>query len=634
TATPIQSAPSAPQNLTAGNTVSNQIDLTWGTPVSNGGASITNYLVEYKLTSEPTVWTTFAHGVSTATSISVTGLTNGLSYDFRVSAINSNGTGTASAIVTKPTVNSTPAAPIASSVSIAGQPHVSEYLLGSYVYSDPNADPEGVTTFRWVSSSTLGGTYSPISGATSINYTVGSGDLNNYLKLEVTPVATIAPFTGTPVLSNAIGPITAANYIYHILSTGQSLSLGYAGSPVLSTTQPYSNKMLDGTDSAPGTNLSPLVEVSNETPAAAMGNGITFQNGVQTVVTRHGVGGTAYSGLKKGTAPYANGMQQFVNVRNAATLLGETSQVMGVTTVHGETDSISGTSAATYEADLAEWQHDYETDIKAINGQTGTIPMFTDQMDSYTTYGNATSVIPQAQLAASEDYPGKIILVGPKYFLNYSGTGPHLTNTSYRMLGEYYAKVMKKVFFDKVAWRPLSPDAIQLIGNVIYAKFHVPAGVLALDTNIVSQNTNYGFEYYDTTSSATISSVSIMNSDTVKITLSNVPTGGNQRLRYAYTGVINAAAGAQSAGAPRGNLRDTDSTVSLSGNNLYDWAVHFDKSITTVSDTTAPTVTSFSIPSNSSSYTVPINSFTASDDYIVTGYLLTESSSAPLASDS
>ena len=50
-------------------------------------------------------------------------------------------------------------------------------------------------------------------------------------------------------------------------------------------------------------------------------------------------------------------------------------------------------------------------------------------------------------------------------------------------------------------------------------------------------------------------------------------------------------------------------------------------------DTTAPTVTAFSIPSTSSSLTVSISSFTASDNNAVTGYLLTESSSAPLASD-
>ncbi|MEI6529379.1 MAG: fibronectin type III domain-containing protein [Candidatus Falkowbacteria bacterium] len=626
TAVPVSSVPSAPRSLLATNTISSQINLSWNVPITNGGASISDYLIEYKLSSEPTVWTTFPDGVSLASSTIVTGLTNGLYYDFRVSAINSYGVGTNSSIVTKAAVNPTSVPPVASSVAIVGQSHVSEYLLGSYVYSDENANPEGLTTYRWLRANTLGGAYSPVSGATNINYTVSTDDLNKYLKLEITPVSTVTPFTGTPVLSNAIGPISAPTYIYHILSTGQSLSLGVAGTPTLSTSQPYNNKMLNGT------NFTALVEGSAETPASAMGNGITFVNGQQIVVTKHGVGGTAYSGLKKGTTPYANGIQQAIDVRNAATLLGKTSQVLGVTVVHGETDNAGG-NAPYYEGYLVEWQQNYEADIKAINGQVGTIPLFTDQMDSWTTQGHATSGIPIAQLAAAEDYPGKIILVGPKYFLTYA-SGPHLTNTSYRWLGEYYAKVIKKVYFDKISWRPLSPDSVNLIGNVIYAKFHVPTGSLAFDTTLVKQKSNYGFEYYDSASSTSINSVEIINSDTVKITLSNSPTGTNQRLRYAYTGVASSDAGAQPDGSPRGNLRDTDPEISLSGNTLYDWAVNFDKAIASTSDTNLPVVTEFSLPATSSSLTVNISSFKATDDYSVTAYLLTESSSTPLLGDS
>ena len=51
-------------------------------------------------------------------------------------------------------------------------------------------------------------------------------------------------------------------------------------------------------------------------------------------------------------------------------------------------------------------------------------------------------------------------------------------------------------------------------------------------------------------------------------------------------------------------------------------------------DTTPPTVTAFSIPSTSSSLTVSITTFTATDNVGVTGYLLTETSSTPLSSDS
>lgn len=48
-------------------------------------------------------------------------------------------------------------------------------------------------------------------------------------------------------------------------------------------------------------------------------------------------------------------------------------------------------------------------------------------------------------------------------------------------------------------------------------------------------------------------------------------------------------------------------------------------------DTTPPTVTAFSIPATSNSLTIPITTFTATDNVGVTGYLLTESSTSPSA---
>ncbi len=50
-------------------------------------------------------------------------------------------------------------------------------------------------------------------------------------------------------------------------------------------------------------------------------------------------------------------------------------------------------------------------------------------------------------------------------------------------------------------------------------------------------------------------------------------------------------------------------------------------------DTTAPTVTGFTVPSTSASLVIPITSFTASDDVAVTGYKITKSSTAPSISD-
>jgi hypothetical protein len=84
-------APNAPTNLsaTAGN---QQVSLSWTAPLRNGGASITDYAVQYSSDNGNT-WTTFSDGTSSSTSATVTGLTNATAYKFRVAAINSAGTG-------------------------------------------------------------------------------------------------------------------------------------------------------------------------------------------------------------------------------------------------------------------------------------------------------------------------------------------------------------------------------------------------------------------------------------------------------------------------------------------------------------------------------------------------------------
>ena len=56
--------------------------------------------------------------------------------------------------------------------------------------------------------------------------------------------------------------------------------------------------------------------------------------------------------------------------------------------------------------------------------------------------------------------------------------------------------------------------------------------------------------------------------------------------------------------------------------------------VITLPDTTPPTITSFAVPAESASLTVPISSFTVSDNIGVTGYLITETSAVPSASAS
>jgi len=107
TITPINT-PAAPTGLTLtpGNS---QLAATWIAPTVNGGAAITDYVIEYR-TSPAGAWTTFADGTSTATNTTITGLTNGTTYDVRVSAVNSAGTGSPSPVATATPVAWTPAA--------------------------------------------------------------------------------------------------------------------------------------------------------------------------------------------------------------------------------------------------------------------------------------------------------------------------------------------------------------------------------------------------------------------------------------------------------------------------------------------------------------------------------------------
>jgi titin len=92
-----------------------QARLTWNAPASNGGLPVIDYVVEVRAAGAAT-WTTFADGVSAATSATVTGLTNGVTYTFRVTAKNSFGSSAASAESSPVVVlglPGTPSAPVA-----------------------------------------------------------------------------------------------------------------------------------------------------------------------------------------------------------------------------------------------------------------------------------------------------------------------------------------------------------------------------------------------------------------------------------------------------------------------------------------------------------------------------------------
>ena len=89
--------PGAPTGLTAAGNGQTRIDLSWRAPASDGGAAITGYRIE--VSENGSTWNDLvANTRNPATSYSHTGLTAGSTRHYRVSAINSAGTGPASKI--------------------------------------------------------------------------------------------------------------------------------------------------------------------------------------------------------------------------------------------------------------------------------------------------------------------------------------------------------------------------------------------------------------------------------------------------------------------------------------------------------------------------------------------------------
>ena len=75
-----------------------EVTLTWDAPY-DGGFPIVDYIIEYS--DDGNNWTEFNDGIGVATSTIVTGLTTDTEYYFRVFAVNSQGTSSASDIISE-----------------------------------------------------------------------------------------------------------------------------------------------------------------------------------------------------------------------------------------------------------------------------------------------------------------------------------------------------------------------------------------------------------------------------------------------------------------------------------------------------------------------------------------------------
>ena len=172
---------------------------------------------------------------ATATTYTLVSADQGNTITFEVTPVSTAAPTTGTPVVSAATATVAPiggsVAPTASAVSISGQAQVGQTLTGNYTYNGTN--PQSVSTFRWL----RGGV--AITGATATTYTLVTADQGYAITFEVTPVSTVAPTTGAPVVSAAtasiapvstgtpVAPVASAVSISGVASVGQTLTGNY-----------------------------------------------------------------------------------------------------------------------------------------------------------------------------------------------------------------------------------------------------------------------------------------------------------------------------------------------------------------------------------------------------------------------
>jgi hypothetical protein len=390
-----------------------------------------------------------------------------------------------------------------------------------------------------------------------------------------------------------------------IVGTGQSLSVGANGAPIIDGTQPFHNlKLLDEgppprypLDGGGKLSLVPLTEpirpglteytdgqypsnIFGETPHSAMANQLTAlakSQGAPDYVTLHSVvgwtGRCLYDINREGEPngsvgrAYPGSLSEARTFKRMADARGKSFGYAAVVLTHGECDFYN----PTYEEGLFQLWQDYNQDLKSITGQAENFPLVLSQQSTIAPIqpqeaGAAEMGSSLEQWRAGVDHPGQVVCAGPKYQYEYGSDNLHLTTPGYRRLGEKYAEVVDAIVDRGEAWAPLQPESVSRSGHTISVHFHVPNGPMVWEQTLAPPhqkvNTEWakgrGFEVVGASGPVTIIDASIRGNSVV-LTLSKAAAAG-MRVRYATVQDGSGYRGGLADGL-HGQLRDSDSFV-------------------------------------------------------------------------
>ena len=250
--------PGAPSALTATASGATQIDLSWSAPASTGGSAITGYKIEVS-PNGTSGWTDQAADTnSTATTYAHTGLAAGDTRHYRVSAINTNGTGDPSN-VDSATTDAVPGA--VSDVVVVPVPRITDSLTVSWSAPD-NAGKPALTGYDVRYRSSGGGSWTTVSeDATSTSLIIG-GLRDDFYDVQVRALnadnfgpwsstaegATPSPpervYANHPLIPDDLGPGDSFRLLYITGATTAATGTGihtyhnFAGTAVLAIINP------------------------------------------------------------------------------------------------------------------------------------------------------------------------------------------------------------------------------------------------------------------------------------------------------------------------------------------------------------------------------------------------------------
>lgn len=550
--------------------------------VAGNGSFTARWVIPWGMTSQLLTYTAPSAQAITVpvsagdTSAEVEGLTPGIVYTVTLVQVNRSGLGAAGTVTVTPTSGLAPSAPLLSGTATG---------LQSRLFAPAPATEILTHSLKRGAAVLVSGAPAGKLDFLDTGRSAGVTDTYYYTQTNAAGTSVQTALQLTP------GPAPAA-LTYHLPWYGQSLAAAGASTVAITTAPHARNRMFGGPGilRPRGNDLItsvPARETSVNESGMAAGAAL-YASKVDLLLAAGGthhdllisssaVGGAPISDLKKnGAQPF---YQQFMDsVQGGKNLLLGGGYAYGgvpvVNWIHGE--SAEQQLTASYRADVEQLRADLVADIKSITGQSADPKFVVSQTSSHTIYSHTTPYAAIEQYKSFKAAPDSMILSGPKYQYTYAVDGLHLASASYTALGEKLFQINYELVEQGRAWRPLYPTAVIGAGTAqIDVSFNVPYGPLVLDTTLVTDPGNYGFEVNDASGNVPITGITLQGGAAVRLALGR-PLVGSPKLRYAYTGTSGAKAGA-TTGA-RGNLRDSDPTVGASG-ALYNWCVHFEEAV-------------------------------------------------------